>query len=179
MALRIQGLRSREPAEGDPPLLRIDSRDEAARAPYQFDSVRGRLHRRECRFIPPSSRSALYALWHVSPEEEKLACPQCRPVPTEGGPADDGLATDLVYGLLSILDQFGGVLRERGREYRKSAKGRHLRVDLESLYRGLGEREQQTLDVITTALDGVVRKIRDLDQSLNGRSRSDGNGRHE
>ena len=54
----------------------------------QFDSARGRLHRRGCRFIPPSSRSALYALWQVSPEEEKLACPQCRPAPTEGAPAE-------------------------------------------------------------------------------------------
>ena len=175
LALRVQELRSRDKSASDPPLLRIDHRNEAARAPYQFDSVRGRLHRRGCRSIPKSSRSALYGVWEMRAEEKGLACPQCKPVPNEGKAVDETLATDLFYGFVSILDQFRGVLRERGREYRKSRKGKHLRLDIEGLYASFGQQEKQTLDVVASALDGIVTKIKDFDQTL---SRGNGgNGR--
>ncbi len=167
LALAAQQLRSAQEG-GDRPLLRIDYREEAAKAPYQFDSVQGRLHRRGCRSIPKSSRSALYGVWQVGPEERKLACPQCGPEPTEGKTRDDSFPTDLLYGLLSIFDQFGNALRERGREYRKSRQGRQLRADLDQLLDSFGGRERDILDIVVSAFDGMARTIRDLDNRLNG-----------
>lgn len=173
LALAVQQLRSVQNGE-DRPLLKIDNRQEAAKAPYQFDSIQGRLHRRGCRSIPKSSRSALYGMWQVGPEERRLACPQCRPEPTEGNTSDDSLPTDLLYGLLSIFDQFGNALQERGREYRKSRQGRRLRADLDQLFGSFGGWERDILDIAMSVFDDVARSVRDLDNRLNGGDRCNG-----
>jgi hypothetical protein len=167
-AFKLQELRAQGKIRGDLPLLRIDQRADAAKAPFRFDSATGRLHRRDCRAIPRSSRSALYGVWQIGPGEQSLACEQCRPVPIAGRAGDDALPTDLFYGFLSVLDQFGHVLRERGREYRKGQPGRRLLADLGGVYSGFEKREREILDVITSALDGFLRAIQDVHQSLNG-----------
>jgi hypothetical protein len=171
LALKIQELHTDRRLRGDQPLLRIDHRAQAARAPYQFDSVRGRLHRRGCRWIPRSSRSALYALWRIGPEEEKLACPRCAPVPEKRKEVDDVFPSDLIFGFLSIVDQFAGVLRERGREYRASRRAQRLRESVDGLYAALGTQGKDVLDVITSALDGILKTMREFEHGL-----SDGNG---
>ena len=179
LALKIQELHSQKKLRGEQPLLRIDYREEAARAPYQFDTARGRLHRRACRSIPATSRSALYGVWQVGPVQQKLACPRCKPVPKtekkdKGVP--DALSSDLFYGVVSILDQFAGVLLERGREYRKSHEGQQLHVGVEGLYERLGDGEKEILDVVTSTLDGLVKGIQELHHNLNGRNGH--NGQH-
>lgn len=179
IALTIQQLYTNRKIKGDQPLLRIDYRDEAAKAPFQFDTVRARLHRTGCRAIPQSSQSALYGVWQFGAEEREFACPQCKPMPKAEKTVDQNLASDIFYGFVSILDQFGNVLRERGREYRESSQGRHLKQNIEGLYAELGDKERETLDVILSSLDGLLRTVRDFDQSLgrtNGNSGANGKG---
>lgn len=177
IALGIQGLRRAQSRSGGQPLLRIDNRVDAESAPFQFDTARGRIHRTGCRAIPESSKSALYGVWRFGPEDEELACPRCKPVPDEEKGGDPHLATDMLYGLLSVIDQFGGVLRERGREYRRSREGQKLEQEIGALYRGIGEREREVLQAVISSLDGIVQVVRDLDDGVNGRSDEAGDGR--
>lgn len=130
----------------------------------------------------------------MGPEAEKIACPICRPVAerTSGrtargktrsseqggqpngangngaGPQTDGgsVASDVLYGLVSIVDQFGGVLRERGREFRCTREGRQLRSALEDLYENFGTREKDLLAFLASALDDMVNTVRDVNQDL-------------
>lgn len=177
IALKIQELRrhQREPR----PLLRIDNRAEAAEAPFQYDTVNARLHRRGCRAIPNSSRTALYGLWRIPAHVRAYECATCRP--RDGGDEDeepmnrDGM-TDYVFGVLSVLDQFGSVIRERGREFRNSEEGRQLKAGLDGFYRGLEERERATLQVVLDSLDGLLTTVADIDRSLDGGQRRNGHG---
>ena len=176
LALEIQELHRTGKLPDTQPLLRIDQRKEAAAAPFQFDTVRGRLHRTGCRFIPVSSRSAVYGVWEFRPSEQHLACPRCKPVGTKRKKESndsEGPAADMLYGLLSILDQFGGVLRERGREYRHSQYGQQVRNGVQDLYERFGSGERDVLHVIASALDGLSSMVNNLQRSLdapNGRS---------
>ena len=182
LALKIQelGRRQREPR----PLLRIDNREEAANAPFQFDTAAARLHRRGCRRIPAGSRTALYGLWQVPAQARPYACASCRPLEGEddvaatNGDAPSEGVSDYLFGVLSVLDQFGSVIRERGKEFRESEQGRQLREGLDGLYRGLEERERATLQVVLSSLDGLLATIADIDTSLDGGSRRNGDGHH-
>jgi hypothetical protein len=184
VALGIQELHRRGKVRDSQPLLRIDQRKEAAEAPFQFDAVRGRLHRTGCRAIPAASKSALYGVWEMRGSEQHLACPKCRPTPTRTKSAartPDVPASDLVYGVLSILDQFGGVLRERGREYRRGQTGEQVRSGVRDLYDLLGTGERGLLDVIASALDGLSSAVHDLQRTLasssgNANENANGNG---
>jgi hypothetical protein len=167
VALKLQEWHTEGKLKGTQPLLRIDNQKEAAKAPFQFDAVNGQLHRSGCRSIPKRSRSALYAVWRIGNEEQQLACSRCNPVPTEDHSKDRGFASDLLYGFLAVIDQFGGVLRERGLEYRNSSEGQRLAGQLEGLYRDLGEREKSVVQAILVSLDGLANTIRDIDTSLN------------
>lgn len=82
----------------------------------------------------------------------------------------------MLYGFLSIIDQFGGVLRERGREYRRSRQGQRLEQDLGGVFNGFGSREKNTLDVVLSSLESVIEKVRELDEKLNEPNGAAGDG---
>lgn len=165
-ALSLQRLRPRDPTLAARPLLRIDNRAEAMAAPFQFDAVSGTLHRNGCRAIPASARTALYALWRIGPEEQRRACPWCRPVPTEQHQDVPAERTALLFGLVSVIDQFAGVLKERGRDFQSSPGGQQLSAQLDQLYRGLGQREKALLDTVLSTLDQLVERLRKVDEEL-------------
>jgi hypothetical protein len=187
VGLRIQELHASGQLADGQPLLRIDNREQAREAPFQFDAARGLLHRAGCRAIPPGSQSALYGVWNARAEDPALACPRCRPL-GEPGPAPEADAqprpraepkpddptVDLLYGLLSIVSQFGGVLRERGQEYRRSRAGAALGSRIEKIYGEVNERERRVLDVLTTSLDTLSLALRDIEGGL---GRDPGEGR--
>lgn len=174
-ALSLQRLRSHDPARAARPLLRIDNRAEAMSAPFQFDVVGGTLHRTGCRAIPASARTALYALWRIGPEEQQRACPWCRPVPSEQHQDVPAERAALLFGLVSVIDQFAGVLKERGRDFQRSPGGQQLSAQLDQLYRTLGQREKALLDTVLTTLDQLVERLRKVDEEL-GRD-PDGRGK--
>jgi hypothetical protein len=175
IALSIQELRRRQSRPR--PLLRIDNRNEAAGAPFQFDTACALLHRRDCKAIPKGSRTALYGLWQIPAQAKQYACPVCKPSidddADETVPPRDAV-TDYVYGFLSVLDQFGSVIRERGREFRESEEGRQLKAGLDGFYRTLEDRERATLQVVLSSLDGLLTTIADIDESLDGTMRRNG-----
>lgn len=167
VAQTLQTLHSDPRVRPERPLLRIDNLDDAAQAPFQFDAAGGQLHRRGCRSIPARSRMALYGVWRIGPEERKLACSRCKPVPMEKEPENRSDATDMLFGLISLIDQFGSVLRERGQEYRKSDDGRQLSSQFEGLFQRLDRREQDFLSTLMTSMDGLIKTVRDIDERLN------------
>jgi hypothetical protein len=198
VALKIQELYKESRIDLREALLKIDNREEAAQAPFQFDPAAGLLHRRDCKAIPESARTALYGVWRISAVESRFACPRCNPAgPTEkpgpekktaeaagpervasdkGSKPPQGDVADLLYGVLSIVNQFGGVLRERGREFRKGGDGGAIKSELEGFYAKLGKREKGLVMMTLLSLDQITRKIRDLDQDLNGAAKP--NGQH-
>jgi hypothetical protein len=169
VGLWIQELHSSGELPGTQPLLRIDNREVAKRAPFQFDAATGRLHRTGCRCIPKGSLSAIYGIWQIGQDDQHLACPRCKPMPTLDDKKEDAEhPTDLLYGVLSIVDQFSGVLRERGQEFRNSSAGQQLGAQIENMYRGVNEREKNILDVVLTSLDELASTIQEMHADLNG-----------
>ncbi|KAA1003840.1 hypothetical protein FVF58_34725 [Paraburkholderia panacisoli] len=76
------------------------------------------------------------------------------------------MPSDLLYGVLSIITQFGGVLRERGREYRGTLEGRVLGAQIERVCRDLGEREKIALGTVLASLDGLSTLLREMEAGV-------------
>src|SRR5690606_32678603 len=100
-AIALQELRSQGKVSDARPLLRIDGQAEAAMAPYQFDPVYGKLHRRGCSDIADDSRSALFARWSMGLHEQCLACAHCRPHPNPRGQEAQDVTLDILFGVIS------------------------------------------------------------------------------
>ena len=167
VAQSLQALNSNQRLRGKQPLLRIDNLKDAAQAPFQLDASTGRLHRRGCRAIPARSRLALYGLWNFGPEEGKLICPSCKPEPMKKTTEARSDATDILFGLVSLIDQFSGVLQERGQDYRSSEGGRQLGHKFEGLLQRLDQGEQDFLSTLLTSMDGLIKTVRDLEGKNN------------
>ena len=88
-------------------------------------------------------------------------------MPDETKPSDPTDRADLLLGLLSLVSQFSGVLKERGKDYQKTDEGQALITQLGAIYRDLGRREKDILDAMLGTLDTVVERLRALDRSLN------------
>jgi hypothetical protein len=164
VALAVQGLR-RAAAGGFDALVRIDNRTAEANAPFQFDAARGLLHRRGCRAIPPNA--PLFGLTSIGGDVLSRVCRRCKPVPEASQDTKATDRADMLFGLVSLVDQFAGVLKERGKDYRQTAEGQHLGTQLGAVYQSLGAREKDVLDVVLTTLDQVVTRLRALDGALN------------
>src|SRR4051812_47391672 len=134
LALRIQQLRMEGLLDGEEALLNLDCAADAAEAPFQFDMVQAKLHRTGCAAIPPSSRSTLYAVRQMKGDDQNLACLSCLPKEAGNQVAKTDDMSDLVLGVLSIVDQFSSVLRQRGKEYRKSSAGQAVVQKMEGVF---------------------------------------------
>jgi hypothetical protein len=172
-ALAVQELHHQGRLSGPDFLLRIENRAEAAEAPFQFDAANGIVHRRGCGAVPASARSALYGFWSIGPDEQKLACNRCRPVPDDQQKAEDSDRADLLFGLISVVDQFAGVLKERGKDYQRTNGGQELGTKLSTFYETLGRREKEVLDIVLRSLDELVDRVQDLDEGLKNARRHD------
>lgn len=85
-----------------------------------------------------------------------------------GSRPQDDQTVDMLYGVLSIVSQFGSVLRERGQEYRKSGAGAALGGRIEKIYAEVNESERSVLDVLTTSLGTLAAALREIEGGLNG-----------
>ena len=167
LAISLQELRAHNSISDSQPLIRIDRQDDAAQAPFQFDPVYGQLHRRDCSVISEDVRSALFARWNMGVEERRLACSYCRPTPITGEKQSQELTLDIFFGVISILDQFGTVLQERGKEYRTSKEGKELERKLGELYNNLDRQQKDTLEVVLGSMDHMIKLLRMADHNLN------------
>jgi hypothetical protein len=179
IAQSLQAMNSSLRLRNKQPLVRIDNLKDAAQAPFQLDASTGRLHRRGCRAIPARSRLALYGLWHFGPEEGKLICPSCKPELMKKATETRSDATDILFGLVSLIDQFGGVLKERGQEYRSSEDGRQLGHRFEGLLQRLDQGEQDFLSTLLTSMDGLIQTVREFDGKSNGNGGGTNHGHHQ
>jgi hypothetical protein len=133
LALRVQELRSNGLLKETETFLNLDYTSQAAQAPFLFDMAGGILHRNYCTAVPNGSRSALYAVWELGEEDKERACPICCPQSVEQPPVQTESASDLLFGIISFVDQFSSILRERGKQYRQSHRERPLVLRLEKL----------------------------------------------
>lgn len=192
VALEIQEIFRTGRTDSEQGILRLDYTQEAAAAPFAFDMVSGTLHRAGCARIGRAAAGSLYALWRPGPEFSALACPKCRPGPGQNGETDREMSSDLLYGVLSIVDQFGSVLRQRGKEYRKSSRGRQLSRDLERLMSALDETQRESVSLAVTSLESLIAVLEQVNRGLerrgngangaspngNGRRKASSNGNH-
>ncbi len=178
IALKIQKWRMEGKLKSGRPLLRIDNRNEAADAPFQFDSVRSILHRTGCKAIPRESHSALYAVWTISPEDLKFACEKCKPdLDDEDDMSNNKDTFDIIFGFISLIDQFSSVLIERGREFRNSRQGRKIEGEMENLISELDKKQKDAVNVLISSLDGVIKAINTYNDQLGaGSNGHNGNG---
>ena len=175
VALQLQELYRSGQMRTDQGLLKIDYRAEAAKAPFCFDIVNGKLHRNGCDAIPAASRDALYFVWEPGAGLRAAACRKCRPAAVKTGAMSRDTTSDIIYGFLSIMDQFGSVLRQRGQEYRNSPRGRRLARDFSQLVSALDQTQREALNVTLTSLDGLVKIVGEVDTGL-ARQAKTGNG---
>lgn len=184
-ALKLQELHQEGRVKGEQPLLRIDNLQEAAEAPYQFDMAHAVLHRTGCPAIQGDAQTALYGIWEVNHDLLKHACPKCRPGLAQEPKVDANRSSDILFGFLSILDQFGSVLHERGKEYRNSERGRSLEKTMSGVLTGLDQTQRDTLDLMLKSLDRLVQVIEEINTGFeennnghNGRGRTKSRSDH-
>lgn len=174
LALELQRLRQEGKIDDEPGLLRIDYRRESAEAPFRFDIARGKLHRSGCPAIPTGSKSALYGVWDPGNGPVELGCERCRPTRVKVNNMAKTIASDIVFGLISILDQFGSVLSERGREYRDSDRGRQISKHLGDLMTELDKGQQEALALTLASLDTLLEVMQSFSADLRKRENGDG-----
>jgi len=163
VALAIQSLRSGM-VGGFDTLVRIDNREAEADAQFQFDAAGGILHRWGCRAIPP--KAPLLGLASASPDQLTYACERCKPVPEPQPETRSADRSDVLFGLASLVDQFAGVLKERGKDYRRSSDGQRLEAQMKETYQTLGSREKEIIDVLLSTLEQAAARLRNLDVEL-------------
>jgi hypothetical protein len=173
IALKIQELKKKGKIDDRQPLLRIDYRSEAARAPLIFDIAKGKLHRANCRAIPKDSKAALYGIWEFEDADIKLVCNKCKPDMEKRGRVDKDKFSDMMYGFLSILDQFGSVLNERGKEYRNSDRGKALEKAFETVTSSLDVKQKNALNTLSSVMGNLFEVVKGCNESLSQR----GNGK--
>jgi hypothetical protein len=177
VALELQRLFQSGRTGTDQGLLRIDFREEAAKAPFCFDMATGKLHQPGCVSLAASSGRARYGLWHPGSELRRLACERCRPSAREDAAVSDDAGSDIIYGVLSLVDQFRSVLKERGREYRNSPRGRQVSKDLGRLIPILSHAQRASVGLAVSSLEGLLQAIDELNRSMERQSRGlNGNG---
>lgn len=105
----------------------------------------------------------------AEPAKPGAAKPEARAgeAKANGQPQDDH-AIDMLYGVLSIFSQFGGVLRERGQEYRRSGAGAALGGRIEKIYAEVNGSERNVLDALTNSLGTLAAALREIEGGLNG-----------
>lgn len=177
VALELQSLFQDGRVAGDLGLVRIDFQEQAAKAPYFFEMGAGKLHRRGCQAIPRGARGSLYAVWQPGPELRSLACARCRPPAERVTDVKEDTGSDLIYGVLSLVDQFGSVLKERGKEYRGSPRGRQVSKDMGRLISALSEAERESVGLAVTSIENLLKTIAQVNRSLEQQARGvNGNG---
>jgi hypothetical protein len=81
---------------------------------------------------------------------------------------DKTTTSDLLFGFLSIIDQFSSVLSERGSEYRQSEKGKQMEATFDKVLHELDIQQKQSIDLLISSLDGLINVLRDYNHNGEG-----------
>lgn len=187
IAVKLQALRTEGKIDNEQPLLKLDYRDEGAKAPFQYDVATATVHRTGCSAIPDASQYAIYAMWELSEKESGLACRKCRPELRKNSDMKKDITSDIMYGFLSILDQFGSVLAERGKEYRNSIGGKQVSKSIDNILSELDNQQREGIKFALSSVDSLLKLVHGYNSALQGnganngrkvsRKRNNGNGR--
>ena len=88
-------------------------------------------------------------------------------LPEQTKPSEPTERADLLLGLLSLVSQFSGVLKERGRDYQKTNEGRVLTRRFSAAYRDLGGGRRTCSTQRSPCSDEVTERLRAANRSLN------------
>jgi hypothetical protein len=178
LALALQEWHTGKRLDSGQALLRIDPRAEVAQAPFQFDNARAVLHCSRCEEIHASSRSALYAVWQIGRGDLRRACKKCRPMPNDNKPERPADLGDILLGLLSLVDQFGSILAQRGQDFRQTDRGRKVEQSLSGVLGELSRTQKEGVNLLSSAVDRLLATVNRYNQSGNGHQNGrNGSGR--
>ena len=166
IAVKLQTLRAEGKIKDEQPLLKLDYRDQGAKAPFQYDVANATVHRTECSAIPDSSQYALYAMWELKESDRKFACRKCRPELIKNNGMKKDITSDIMYGFLSILDQFGSVLAERGKEYRNSRHGKQVSNTIDTILSELDNQQRDGIKFALSSIDSLLRLIHEYNNTF-------------
>ena len=88
-------------------------------------------------------------------------------------PADVG---DILLGLLSLVDQFGSILSQRGQDFRRTERGRQVEHSLSGLLEELSRTQQEGVSLLTSAVDRLLSTVNRYNHSTNGSQNHNGKG---
>lgn len=89
------------------------------------------------------------------------------------------LIGDIVLGLVSLVDQFGTVLSERGRDFRQTERGRQFDQSLSASLGDLTAKQDDGLKVLNVVLDRLLSAVNQFNSAAaNGNGNGNGNGSH-
>lgn len=169
-SIELQSL-YRSPSEKEKsPLFNVSNESEAANAPFQYDSANAVLHRTGCPFIDEKYNLSIFALWEIKEEDLAFACKKCKPVLIRREGVEKDSVSDMMYGILSLIDQFGSVLIERGKEYKKTGRGKIL---AHSLGDSLNEKQEKLLDKSIASLDLFINTLHQLNLQMEGKEEAE------
>jgi hypothetical protein len=85
-------------------------------------------------------------------------------------PVDVG---DILLGLVSLVDQFSSILSQRGQDFRRTERGRHVEQSLSGFFGELSRMQQEGVNLLTGAVDRLYSAI---DQYNHSNNRHNGEG---
>ncbi|MDH3973406.1 MAG: hypothetical protein OEV42_03910 [Deltaproteobacteria bacterium] len=169
-SIELQSIYKRPSEKEKAPLFNISCENEAAKAPFQYDSANAVLHRTGCKYIDGKYNLSIFALWEINEEDLAFACKKCKPHLTGGEGLEKDPVSDMMYGIFSLIDQFGSVLIERGKEYKKTGSGKKL---AHSLGANLSEQQEKLLDKSISSLDLLINSLHQLNMQLESGEKRD------
>lgn len=132
LALSIARMCKHPAIDNEQPLFRVANKQTFDKAPWVFDSSLGILHASGCRAIPATSVSALYGVFSATEVPKNVArCKRCKAMNTKK--REPETASDLLFGVIALFEQFSVVLRERGSEFRQTPRGKQLEKSLDTV----------------------------------------------
>lgn len=103
-------------------------------------------------------------------------------MPRDNQPEQPSDVTDLVLGVLSLVDQFGSILSQRGRDFRRTERGRRLERSLSSLLGDVSKTRKQGAQFLSSAMDRLLATLdraRAETQGARGKPRHNGKPRRK
>ena len=92
-------------------------------------------------------------------------------------------AGDILLGLVSLVDQFGSLLSQRGRDFRQTERGQQVDRSLSAVFGDLSRSQQDGVNLLNSALDRLLAALNrqngapaDANPKDNGKGKGNGSG---
>ncbi|NIR65968.1 MAG: hypothetical protein GWN61_17200 [candidate division Zixibacteria bacterium] len=85
-------------------------------------------------------------------------------------------ASDILFGFLSVIDQFSSVIIERGREFRKTDKGKAIAESLHSLNGLMDKTQKDSINSLSSLMDVLLVIAQTCEKEISTQSNGSSNG---